>query len=302
MSDQFQSLMNAVEDDLLEEAMTPVKRRNPISRIGISIAACLLLVFGMTVFTSSAPTATATELAELGYELKLPEEAEQVRYEIVTLSGQKGAQARFVMQDTEYVYQAVKVEQQLSDNSAEGDMLSWNAGNLDIRLLASSTSTSVSWYAEEAQTRYYLTANANTPEVLTTAAQILQATGLNVFVAPKTAENITYNVFLLDGLTVAETTFQVDGITYAYRIAGTLETQADFADISELALPFARTTASKVFWCEAKLSFNPNEQGKIIWFDVVPGIVHSLSMDTGASEEALLHMANALFEPAQGDN
>ena len=40
----------------------------------------------------------------------------------------------------------------------------------------------------------------------------------------------------------------------------------------------------------------------LLWFDLVPGILYSMSMDSGASEEALLEMANSLFEPAQDNN
>ena len=138
--------------------------------------------------------------------------------------------------------------------------------------------------------------------MLTTASQILRATGLDVTVAPEQAENITYNAFRLDGLTVAETTFQLGGITYAYRMAGTSELMEDFADISGLAGSFDQIAAGEVFWCRAKLSFNEGGQGKILWFDLVPGILYSMSMDTGASEEALLDMANSLFKPAQENN
>ena len=40
---------------------------------------------------------------------------------------------------------------------------------------------------------------------------------------------------------------------------------------------------------------------KAVWFDVVRGLLYSLSMDRDESEEAVLEMANQLFAPAQGD-
>ena len=43
MSDKFRLLMNAVDDDLLEEALEPVKKRNPIPWIGVAVAACLII-------------------------------------------------------------------------------------------------------------------------------------------------------------------------------------------------------------------------------------------------------------------
>ena len=302
MSDKYSLLMHAVDDDLLEEAMTPVKRHKPLPWIGVAIAACLLLVIGWTQLPGRAPAVTGAQLAEMGYDIKLPKEAEQIRYAVVTLAEREGAQASFVIQDTKYTYQTVKTPepQQLSDRNHQ--VLSWNAANLDIQLVSSPATTSVSWYLEDVQTQCYLTANANTLEVLTTASQILQATGLNVTVAPKNAENITYNAFLLNGLTVAETTFQIGSVTYSYRMAGTTELMENFTDISGLDSPFEEIAAGNVYWCRAKLSFNEGEEGKILWFDLVPGILYSMSMDNGASQEALLEMANSLFEPAQDNN
>ena len=302
MSDKFQLLMNAVDDDLLEEAMTPVKKRKPMPWIGTAIAACLVLVIGLATLPGRAPAVTADELSSMGYEMKLPAQAEKVRYEIVSQAEQKAAQASFVIQGTKYIYQAVKTQtqQQLANNN--GLVLAWNAGNLNIQLLSSAATTSVSWYLEDEQTQCYLTARADTREVLTTASQILRATGLDVTVAPDNAENITYNAFRLDGLTVAETTFQIDGITYAYHMAGTSELLENFADISGLEDSFDQIAAGEVLWCRAKMNFDEGGQGKILWFDLVPGILYSMTMDSGASEEALLDMANNLFVPAQENN
>ena len=305
MSDKFQFLMNAVDDDLLEEAMTPVKKRTPLPWIGAAIAACLVLVIGLTMIPGRVPSVTAAQLSDMGYEMKLPDTAEQIRYDIITLAKHKAAQASFVVQGTRYIYQTVKTQEPLqlrSSANAKNQVLSWNAGNLNIQLLASPASTSVSWYLQEEQVQCYLTANANTQEVLTTASKILRATGLDVTVAPENAEDITYNAFLLDGLTVAETTFRIDGITYAYRMAGTTELLDNFTDISGLEGPFDQIAAGEVYWCRAKLSFDNGGQGKILWFDLVPGILYSMTMDSGASVEALEEMANSLFEPAQDNN
>ena len=41
--------------------------------------------------------------------------------------------------------------------------------------------------------------------------------------------------------------------------------------------------------------------GKIIWFDIVPGVEYSLSVESGASENSLIAMANELFTPLQGE-
>ena len=221
MSDKFRLVMNAVDDDLLEEAFAPVKRKNLLPWIHVAIAACLMLVLGLTFAHSRNSVVTFTDLSDMGYVMKLPEDAEQIQYEILTLADSEGAQASFLIRDTEYLYQAVKTpeQQMLSDSvEAEANVLTWNSGNLDMQLLSSSSSTSVSWYIPDDQTQWYLTAKADAQEVLTTASQILRITGLDVMVAPESAGNITYNVFLLGDLTVAETTFVIDGITYAYRM------------------------------------------------------------------------------------
>lgn len=296
MSDKFRTLMNAVDDDLLEEAMMVERRKRPLPWIAAAVAACLLLVVGSLMLPSrGVPLAT---LSGMGYDMKLPEKAEHIRYEIISIHDREAAQASFVIRDTKYVYQAVKTEvrQPLSDSS---EVLSWNVGNVDIQLSSSGASTSVSWYWEEEQTQWYLTADADSLEVLTTASQILRATGLNVAVAPADARNITYNAFLLEGLTVAETTFELDGITYAYRMAATMELGEDFADISGIDSPFAESIEGQVLWCRAKLRFDRGGRGKVVWFDVVPGILYSLSMDDGADEAALLDLATELFVPAQ---
>ena len=294
MSDKFRTLMNAVDDDLLEEAMTTQKRKRPLPWIAAAVAACLLLVMGSMM----RPGVTMATLSGMGYDMKLPEKAEHIRYDIVSIHDREAAQASFVIRDTKYVYQAVKTEakQPLSDS---GEVLSWNAGNVDIQLSSSGASTSVSWYREEEQTQWYLTAQVGTEELLTVASHILEATGLDVTVAPETAENVTYDVFRLGDLTVAETTFAIDGITYAYRMAATAEIREDFADISGMEGPFAREDAGEVLWCAARIGLNEGGQGKIIWFDVVPGILYSLSAESGASAEMLQDMAEQLFEPAQ---
>lgn len=298
MSDKFRFLMDAVDDDLLEEAAAPVKRVRILP--WIAAAACLVLVAGLTMRPNPSPAVTLSQLVDCGYDIRLPAEAMQIGYDMTTLTGRKAAQASFLLEDTAYVYQAVKtLEPQPLADSADVQVLSWRSSDLDLQLLSTDTSTSVSWYQQEQQTQYYLTANADTRQVLTTANEILRTTGLNMTDAPENAENITYNAFLLDGLTVAETTFQMNGITYAYRMSATLELLEDFKDISGLTEPFDQIAAGEVLWCRAKISFNEGGQGKIIWFDVVPGILYSLSMDSGASEEALLELANQLFVPAQ---
>ena len=305
MSDQFRLVMNAVDDDLLEEAVAPVKKKKRLPWTGAAIAACLMLVLGAAFVHSRDDSVTVAELSDRGYAIQLPEDAREVRYELLTQADSEVAQASFLIRDTEYLYQGVKTsEQQQLSHGAEGEanVLSWTSGALELQLMSSSSGTSVSWYLPEEQTQWCLSAQADAREVLTAASLILNSTGLDVTVAPESAENVTYNAFLLGDLTVAETTFVVDGITYAYRMAATAEIGEDFADISGMVGPFGENAEGEVLWCSAKLGFDAGGQGRIIWFDVVPGILYSLSVENGASGEMLQDMALRLFEPAQDNS
>lgn len=300
MSPKFQLWMDAIDDDLLEEAIAPVKKRTYLPWISIAVAACLVLTLAWPLLPGRDPAVTFSMLSDMGYPMTLPEEAEQIRYALVTLHDRKGAQASFVLQDTEYVYQEVKTPDP-RPLSPEGNhrVLTWNVGSLDLQLLSSDSGTSVSWYAREDQTQRYLTAKADSRQVLTTANQILHMTGLDVAVAPENGENISCNVFQHLGLTVAETAFTVHGITWCYRMAATSLVEEDFADLSGTDDPAGGLTPCKVRWCDAKVGIHPDGSGKLLWFDVVPGILYCLTMDSGASEEALLDMAGRLFQPAQ---
>ena len=82
MSDKFRLVMNAVDDDLLEEAFAPVKRKNLLPWIRVAIAACLMLVLGLTFAHNRNSVVTFTDLSDMGYVMKLPEDAEQIQYQI----------------------------------------------------------------------------------------------------------------------------------------------------------------------------------------------------------------------------
>ena len=297
MNDKFSVVMQSVDDDLLEEAMAPVRRKRSPKWL-IAAAACVCLLLSLPMFRPEADAVSLLKLRSMGYEMTLPETLDIICYELVTQDDRRGAQARFLVGDTEYVYREEKTAEPrtLADGA---QLLSWNADNLDIQLSTGTEGTSVSWYTSENQTQGYLTAQADSLAVLTTASQILRSTGLDVTVAPADARDITYNAFLLEGLTVAETTFELDGIRYSYRMAATAELLEDFTDISGMTGPFQRISAGEVAWCRAKINYTPGGQGRIIWFDVAPGILYSMTMDRDASDEILLELANALFEPAQ---
>lgn len=305
MSDNFRKFMNSISDDLLEEAKAPRKTRRIIPLVSVAAAACLLAAVALPAFLRQEGSVSYDTLSAMGYDMTLPCTAEDISYEVVTLANRDGAEARFSIDGTDYIYQAFKTAEPQSLVESDGEevrLLSWNAAELDMQLASSEGSCSVSWYSPDEQTQWYLSSDTDSQQLLTTASQLLSATGLDVAVAPNNAQDITYDAFSLGELTVAETSFVFNGVACRYRMAATLELQEDFADISGLDIPFESAAEGEVRWCAAKLSFNEGGQGKIVWFDLVPGILYSLSVDSGASESSLLQLANELFEPAQGDN
>ena len=56
---------------------------------------------------------------------------------------------------------------------------------------------------------------------------------------------------------MAETTFELDGVRFSYRMAATSELLEDFTDISGMAGPFERISAGEVAWCRAKINYTP---------------------------------------------
>lgn len=303
--ERFHKFMNAVDDELLEEAQKLQKKSHILRYISVAAVACLFIVVTFLLMPLKKNTVTFQTLADMGFHMVLPVSAAEIRYEVITVSDQEAAQATFSLHGTEYTYQAVRVEapQNLAENyGQEVQLLSWRSGDLDMQMLQAQEDTYVSWYTADDQTQWYLSASAEPIEVLTTASEVLNATGMNVTVAPAEAEQITYNVLMLGDMTVAETTFVLNDIKYSYRMAATMELKEDFDDLSELEGSFEHQTAGNVQWCPAKISFTEGGQGKIIWFDVVPGILYSLTMDKGADENELINMAHELFEPAQGDS
>lgn len=293
--EHFDLVMHAVDDALLEEAQSPIRHRR--KSIWWAIAACLILVLTLPLLRPHTGQVTLSVLREQGYPLALPEQAQNTRYELVSLEGQNAARATFTLGQTEYTCTLLKAEYPAEP---EEGSLCWRAGDVELTLLEQDSDTTVRWYADN--TQWQLSAHAQAREVLTTASQVLEITGMNVTVAPAEARDITYNAFRMGELTVAETTFTLEGIPCTYRMAATTELREDFSDISGVDEPFAHVLPGEIRWCRAKLSFNEGERGKVIWFDLVPGILYSLSVETDASQELLLELAGALFDPAQDDS
>lgn len=316
--ERFYRVMHAVEDELLEEAQMPVKKKGAkgetVLRWIVAVAACLCLVTvlalglqrrGMgndNITDESENAVTEEELLTYGYDMSALQDVKTVSYTLVVLDGEHETpmvQAEFTQDGVRYICRALKTEAP-EDISGVTDgwteELNWNAGNLNLQLnKAADDAAYVSWYTPENQTQWCLSAKEDSLSLMTTAKQIMLELGYDVAVAPAGAQDVTYNAFAMEDMTVAETTFVLDGVRYTYRMAGAVWS----TDISGIADTFETEADGMIGWCEAKLYYTEGGAGKILWYDIVPGLMYSLSIDGGASEELLLQMADELYEPTQ---
>lgn len=300
----FHAVMHAVDDDLLEQAQQPQKRRPPMYTF-VAAAACICLVASSLLIwqshrSSTAQLAnplqetTAADLAALGYTMPLPEAAESPTYTLIALGDAEAvpmAQATFTCNQQEYTYRALKTEQSADISGVYGqwtESLDWTADQLEMQLRSDEEGVSwVGWYDPAEETQWCLSGQSDGLTILHTAQEIVATLGYDMAVAPEGAEAITYNAFMLDDLTVGETTFVLDGISYSYRTASTYVIEEEFADISGVEGATDILESGEIGWCPARLCYTEGGEGRILWFDVVPGLLYSLHMDSGASEEAL---------------
>lgn len=297
---KFYTFMNALDDDLLEEAKQPLHTKKHKIHWYFVVAACFFLVI-ILQFPFHRSNVTESDLLAQGYDLHLPKDAENITYSINEDSKLQTAKAVFSLHGDEYTYCVRKCSQpdtSTTQNSSD-TMISWNTKGLDLSMTKANSSSSVNWYSSSANTMHTISTSAGDDKLLSTARQVLLITGLDMAHAPSGAKDIKYYVFPYKDLVVAETTFSYKNNVYSYRMAATLDISENFADISEMNDDFSVTFPGDVEYCRAKISFTPNGQGKIIWFDVVPGIVYSLSTQNNASKDTLLNLANELFEPMQ---
>lgn len=327
---RFDLLMQAVDSDLLEEAQRSPRRSRSWLWAAGSLAACFCLVTAgyfllrpganppqsadTPQFTSQTQIAnpmrevTAADVMQLGYAIPLPADAQSVSYFLIE-QGMDGAppmaEASFEQGGKAYTCRALKTPQAQDISGIYADWtqsLDWSAGSLDMQLRQSDDDMAwVGWYSSEKDTQWCLSGEGDALSLLHTAQSIVEALGYDLAVAPAEAEDVVYTAFALGDLTVGETTFRLDDVRYSYRTAATGLIEEDFADISGLDGIFQNNAAAQVQGRPAKLAYDEGGAGRIIWFDVVPGLLYSLSMDQGASESTLLEMAYLLFTPAQGE-
>lgn len=134
----------------------------------------------------------------------------------------------------------------------------------------------------------------------TVTAEELLELGYSISI-PDGAQYITYALLTHPEYEakMAEVTFRISETHYVCRIVATPSVDIDFSDISDTELSYEKQFAAELQWCPARGCYNEGAAGKLVWFDVVPGLLYSMTMDRGASEETLLEMGLAVFSPAQ---
>ena len=249
--------------------------------------------------------------------MQLPEQAENITYEIIDSDSQgvsPAAQATFTQDGTQYVCRAQKTQLKSFSNSAEliADdvvVLEYDGFYLSVASsIVSSDSPSnnssyVLWYSDDSGVQWTITSEEDASSVsLMGIAQYMMANlGYDIASAPDGAENVEFNVISQNGLTISETKFTFEGVSYSYRIASIDTVPENIPDISGVNQNYQSELDENIQGRSAKLFFTSDGSGKVIWFDVVPGLAYSLTVDSGAEQQLLMDMANSIFTPTQGD-
>lgn len=313
----------SIDDDLLEEAQRPLPRGSAALRWG-GLAACLCaaalaLVLALPGHGAAqradcgAPSEAATyksfsasaEPEALSATLVLPEGAELAPGDIQPTSRTdepsadvpESAACTIVLGGHDYDYSAVYADAPMPAPDGNLPEVTWQVGGLTLLLYADGA---VGWYDAAAGIQWYCVAwDGGQP--LVTAFAMMDAQSYTVPTAPAGAETLGYDLLESDGTTVTEVTFALEGRTWHYRMAATYDVSETIPDISGYS--GGRSQAqSTVRWCPALLRWDEGGAGCIRWKDVAPGLVYSLAVDSGASEDVLTETAAAVFQPAQEES
>lgn len=132
-----------------------------------------------------------------------------------------------------------------------------------------------------------------------TADGIRKQLGLD-FNLPQGAENMRYSV--IAGKT-AQIDFDWQGADCTARIEASGATKLQ--DISGYYYTWQNQAEVAVGYNKAQARWTAAEDGRIvgtcIWWDAVPGIMYSVSMDSNADEASLVELANSVYVQMQGE-
>ena len=197
---RFKLWMQAVDNELLEEAQKPYRRKYTfIYRIG-AVAACLVLVITAVTLTqrkkaeslqmpNPVTSASAEEIQHLGYSVPLPKDAENPSYYIIDMGkdSAKMAEVDFVQIGTEYSCRALKSNsvQDISGLNYEwAKSEDWSGEDISVQLRQSDDAAWVGWYAFGAGVQWCISGGNNALQLLDTAQTIVENLGYTMPLYP----------------------------------------------------------------------------------------------------------------------
>ena len=197
---RFKLWMQAVDNELLEEAQKPYRRKYTfIYRIG-AMAACLVLVITAVTLTqrkkaeslqmpNPVTSASAEEIQHLGYSVPLPKDAENPSYYIIDMGkdSAKMAEVDFEQNGTEYSCRALKSNtvQDISGLNYEwAKSEDWSGEDISVQLRQSDDSAWVGWYAFGAGVQWCISGGNNALQLLDTAQTIVENLGYTMPLYP----------------------------------------------------------------------------------------------------------------------
>ena len=197
---RFKLWMQAVDNELLEEAQKPYRRKYTfIYRIG-AVAACLVLVITAVTLTqrkkaeslqmpNPVTSASAEEIQHLGYSVPLPKDAENPSYYIIDMGkdSAKMAEVDFEQNGTEYSCRALKSDtvQDISGLNYEwAKSEDWSGEDISVQLRQSDDVAWVGWYAFGAGVQWCISGGNNALQLLDTAQTIVENLGYTMPLYP----------------------------------------------------------------------------------------------------------------------
>lgn len=197
---RFKLWMQAVDNELLEEAQKPYRRKYTfIYRIG-AVAACLVLVITAVTLTqrkkaeslqmpNPVTSASAEEIQHLGYSVPLPKDAENPSYYIIDMGkdSAKMAEVDFEQNGKEYSCRALKSDtvQDISGLNYEwAKSEDWSGEDISVQLRQSDDAAWVGWYAFGAGVQWCISGGNNALQLLDTAQTIVENLGYTMPLYP----------------------------------------------------------------------------------------------------------------------
>ena len=290
--------MDAIDDDLLEEAQRPLPRGGAARRWG-ALAACFCAAalalalwqpwsagigdntagadadFGAMdkSFSVAMPPVSDAEL--LSASLALPEGASlasDYRWRQDGEGAVTGVSCTVLLDGYDYDYGAAYASQPLPapDGTLPTDTYQVNGLTLLVY-----DDGAVGWYDTSAGIQWYCAAwDGGAP--LVTAFTLMDAQYYTVPTAPEGADVLGYDLFDLNGETVTEVSFTLNSVTWHYRMAPTLDVSETIPDISDFT-GGSLTAEGRLRWCPTVLRWDAGGAGCIIWRDIAPGLAYSLT-------------------------